>query len=95
MPQGYAIHDSKNWTDFKVTDLWVAIRISIWIAPGWCLTTSLVSPPFPYSSDLFSDLKTPEDDDVDIEIECCGVSRQSEDKWGIEVGADGVRRESR
>ena len=51
--------------------------------------------PPPYSSDLFSDLKTPEDDDVDIEIECCGVSRQSEDKWGIEVGADGVRRESR
>lgn len=40
MPKGYAIADTKKWTDFKVIDF---------------------------------DLKTPEDDDVDVDIQFCGV----------------------
>ncbi|KAI3626309.1 hypothetical protein CBS9595_001670 [Malassezia furfur] len=40
MPKGYAISDTKNWTDFKVIDF---------------------------------DLKTPEDDDIDVSITHCGI----------------------
>ncbi|SHO75990.1 Similar to S.cerevisiae protein ADH6 (NADPH-dependent medium chain alcohol dehydrogenase) [Malassezia sympodialis ATCC 42132] len=40
MPKGYAIHDTKNWTDFKVIDF---------------------------------ELKTPEDDDVEVSITHCGI----------------------
>lgn len=34
MPKGYAIHDTKNWTDFKVIDFDLKVRYMIKLMAG-------------------------------------------------------------